>query len=202
MKKYIKTGIGILIVVVLAFLYAHIDKNSYLYDRNADTSAFISTGTLLEGESIRQEFTSQEGLLSGINLKCSILGDVSGVEVQYCLKDAETEQEIVSGIIRADEIKNNKFNLLEIEQIDAAKGNSYLFELTETGADTTNGVSFYVVPQKEEDAQVLYIKNHETEGALAARYVSHRFDAETFLVLLGFVAFIVVFMKLLYKLFK
>ena len=152
MKKYIKTGIGILIVVVLAFLYAHIDKNSYLYDRNADTSAFISTGTLLEGETISQEFTSQEGLLSGINLKCSILGDVSGVEVQYCLKDAETEQEIVSGIIRADEIKNNKFNLLEIEQIDAAKGNSYLFELTETGADTTNGVSFYVVPQKEEDA--------------------------------------------------
>ena len=41
MKKYIKTGIGILIIVVLAFLYAHIDKNSYLYDRNADTSAFI-----------------------------------------------------------------------------------------------------------------------------------------------------------------
>ena len=29
MKKYIKTGIGILIIVVLAFLYAHIDKNSY-----------------------------------------------------------------------------------------------------------------------------------------------------------------------------
>ena len=26
MKKYIKTGIGILIIVVLAFLYAHIDK--------------------------------------------------------------------------------------------------------------------------------------------------------------------------------
>ena len=42
----------------------------------------------------------------------------------------------------------------------------------------------------------------EAQGALAARYISHRFDVETFVVLLGFVAFIVIFMKLLYKLFK
>ena len=58
------------------------------------------------------------------------------------------------------------------------------------------------MPQKEEGAQVLGIKNNETPGALAARYISHRFDVETFVVLLGFVAFIVIFMKLLYKLFK
>lgn len=81
MKKYIKTGIGILIVVILAFLYAHIDKNSYLYDRNADTSTFISTGTLLEGETISQGFVSEEEILSGINMKCSVLGDASDVEV-------------------------------------------------------------------------------------------------------------------------
>lgn len=202
MKKYIKTGIGILIVVILAFLYAHIDKNSYLYDRNADTSAFISTGTLLDGEVISQEFVSQEDILSGINIKCSVLGDASDVEVQYRLLDAETGKEVASGSVKAEKIKNNKFNQFRIEQIDAAKGREYLFEMTETGADATNGVSFYVVPQKEEAAHRLHIKNNETEGALATRYVSHRFDVETFVVLLGFVAFIVIFMKLLYKLFK
>ncbi|MFR8353763.1 MAG: hypothetical protein ACLVB1_15070, partial [Blautia obeum] len=83
MKKYIKTGIGILIIVVLAFLYAHIDKNSYLYDRNADTSAFISTGVLLEGETISQEFVSEEDILDGLNIKCSVTGNVEDVEVQY-----------------------------------------------------------------------------------------------------------------------
>lgn len=202
MKKYIKTGTGILVVLILAFLYAHIDKNSYLYDRNADTSAFISTGTLLDGEVISQKFVSEEDILSGINIKCSVLGDASDVEVQYRLLDAENGKEVASGSVNADEIKNNKFNQFQIEQIDSAKETEYLFEITETGADATNGVSFYVVPQKEEDAHVLHIKNNETEGALAARYVSHRFDAETFVVLLGFVAFIVIFMKLLYKLFK
>ena len=89
-----------------------------------------------------------------------------------------------------------------MEPIDSAKGKEYLLEITETGADAANGVSFYVVPQKEEGAQVLNIKNNETEGSLAVRYVSHRFDMETFVVLLGFAAFIVIFMKLLYKLFK
>ncbi len=202
MKKYIKTGMGILIVVILAFLYAHIDKNSYLYDRNADTSTFISTGTLLDGEVISQEFVSEEDILNGMNIKCAVLGNASNVEVQYALRDADTKEEIVSENLKASEIKNNKFNQFEIKQIKSAKGKRYLFEITETGADAVNGVSFYVVPQKEKDAQILSIKEHETQGALAARYVSHRFDVETFVVLLGFVAFIVIFMKLLYKLFK
>ena len=202
MKKYIKTGIGILIVVILAFLYAHIDKNSYLYDRNADTSTFISTGTLLEGETISQGFVSEEEILSGINMKCSVLGDASDVEVQYSLRDIETGKAVASGSVKAGEINNNKFNQFWMEPIDSAKGKEYLLEITETGADAANGVSFYVVPQKEEGAQVLNIKNNETEGSLAVRYVSHRFDMETFVVLLGFAAFIVIFMKLLYKLFK
>ena len=202
MKKYVKTGIGILIIVVLAFLYAHIDKNSYLYDRNADTSAFISTGVLLEGETISQEFVSEEDILDGLNIKCSVTGNVEDVEVQYILRDAKTNKKVASGSTKASEIKNNKFNRFDIETVESAKGKEYLFEITETGADAANGVSFYVVPQKEEGAQVLSIKNNETQGALAARYISHRFDVETFVVLLGFVAFIVIFMKLLYKLFK
>ena len=79
MKKYIKTGIGILIVVILAFLYAHIDKNSYLYDRNADTSTFLNTGILLDGEKISQEFISEEDILDGMNNKCAVQGETAGV---------------------------------------------------------------------------------------------------------------------------
>ena len=100
-------------------------------------------------------------------------------------------------------LKNNKFNRFDIETVESAKGKEYLFEITETGADAANGVSFYVVPRKRRGSTSSeHLKNNETQGALAARYISHRFDVETFVVLLGFVAFIVIFMKLLYKLFK
>lgn len=202
MKKYIKTGIGILIVVILAFLYAHIDKNSYLYDRNADTSTFLNTGILLDGEKISQEFISEEDILDGMNIKCAVQGEAAGVEVHYTLQDVETKKEIASGTMKAGEIKNNKFNLFKVKQMNGTEGKRYLFEITETGADAANGVSFYVVPEKADTAQQLSIKNNETQGALAVRTVSHRFDVETFVVLLGFVLFIVIFMKLLYKLFK
>lgn len=202
MKKYIKTGIGILIVVILAFLYAHIDKNSYLYDRNADTSTFLNTGILLDGEKISQEFISEEDILDGMNIKCAVQGENAGVEVHYTLQDVETKKEIASGTMKAGEIKNNKFNLFKVKQMNGTEGKRYLFEITETGADAANGVSFYVVPEKADTAQQLSIKNNETQGALAVRTVSHRFDVETFVVLLGFVLFIVIFMKLLYKLFK
>lgn len=104
--------------------------------------------------------------------------------------------------MKAEEIKNNKFNLFKVKQMNGTEGKRYLFEITETGADAANGVSFYVVPEKADTAQQLSIKNNETQGALAIRTVSHRFDVETFVVLLGFVLFIVIFMKLLYKLFK
>ena len=202
MKKYIKTGMGILIVVILAFLYAHIDKNSYLYDRNADTSTFLNTGILLDGEKISQEFISEEDILDGMNIKCAVQGETAGVEVHYMLQDVETKKEIASGTMKAEEIKNNKFNLFKVKQMNGTEGKRYLFEITETGADAANGVSFYVVPEKADTAQQLSIKNNETQGALAIRTVSHRFDVETFVVLLGFVLFIVIFMKLLYKLFK
>ena len=46
------------------------------------------------------------------------------------------------------------------------------------------------------------IKNNDTDGTLVTRIISHRFDVETFIVFLGIVAFVAMFMKVLYKFFK
>lgn len=202
MKKKIKSGIGILIVVILSFLYAHVDKNTYYYDRNADTSTFIGTGILTEGQTLCQTFSCQEKVLNGMNVKAAAVGDVSNISVEYRVIEEETGKTVASGSVNGNEIRSNKFNVFEIEKLTDTKGKTYTFEIEEKGSDETNGISFYVVPQKEDTAQNVVIKGNETAGALAVRSISHRFDLETFLVLLGFVAFIVIFMKLLYKLFK
>ena len=49
MKKKIVSCLMVCVVIVFAYFYAYIDKNSYIYDRNADTSTFYSTGILTEG---------------------------------------------------------------------------------------------------------------------------------------------------------
>lgn len=199
MKKKIKSIAIALIVIALAFLYAHIDKNTYLYDRNAELESYVQTGVLQEGETISQTFFCREEALDGINLKSTIVGSVDNVLLEYAIIDNETG-EITKETAKGTEIKNNKFNEYTFPRINGAKDKSYTLTLSETGTDLSNGVSFYIDSTKAKES--LSVKGNETQGSLVVRLISHRFDLETFIVLLGFIAFVVVFIKVLYGLFE
>lgn len=200
MKKAIKSTAIVLIVAGLAFFYAHIDKNIYLYDRHSEMESYIQTGVLLEGETISQTFSSREKVLNGINLKSLVIGSTENVVLEYTIVDNETG-EAAEGTIKAAEIKSNKFNKYTFPEINHAEGREYTLTLKETGTDVNNGISFYIDPSEDTD-ETLSVRKNETRGALVVRLISHRFDTETLIVLLGFITFIVVFIKVLYKLFK
>lgn len=200
MKRKIKSIVIALAVTGLAFLYAHIDKNTYLYDRNADLESYVQTGVLLEGETISQTFFCQEKVLDGINLKSAVIGDAENVILEYMITDNKTG-EVTGGTVKGTEINANKFNKYLFQRIDDAKDKSYTLVLKAAGTDINNGVSFYIDQTKNKEGQ-LSIREQEAQGSLVVRLVSHKFDVETFVVLLGFVAFIVTFIKVLYKLFR
>lgn len=200
MKRKIRLIVIALVVIGLAFLYAHIDKNTYLYDRNADLESYVQTGVLLEGETISQTFFCQEDVLDGINLKSAVIGNVDGVTLEYIITDNKTG-EATGGTVKGTEINANKFNKYMFPKIENAKDKSYTLVLKETGTDINNGVSLYI-DQTENKERQLSIREQETEGSLVVRLVSHKFDVETFVVLLGFAVFIVIFIKVLYKLFR
>lgn len=200
MKKIIKRGIVLIIILFCAFLYAHIDKLTYLYDRNIDTENFVNTGVIVDSV-ISQTFTNQENSLDGIQAKCSITGDVTDVQIVYTLVDLETDEVIAKGTKQGLDIKNNRFNKFEFEQVTKCRGKNYKITFEEQGADETNGISFYIVPEIQKNMQ-LNVKGNSTQGIMVARMITHRFDVETFGVILIFVAYIAAFMKLLYKLFK
>ena len=200
MKKKIVPWLLICIVIILAYFYAYIDKNSYIYDKNADTGSFYSTGILVEGEEIAQTFTAEEKSIDGLNLKISLLGNVEDVIVNYTILN-EGDEVIFTGNVAASELKNSKFNRLEIPKITGTKEKEYTVVLSEEKTDEQNGVAFYIVPGSKTNHQ-LTIKGNETDGTLIARSICHRFDVETFIVLLGIIVFVAVFMKILYKLFR
>lgn len=200
MKKKVISVLVICVVIAASFLYAHIDKNIYLYDRNADTSTFYNTGVLKEGEEIRQTFLSEEETLDGLNIKVAMSGNVEDVVLKYTLLNDESEK-LFTGTVSASELENNKFNKLEMHGITATKEKQYTVLLNVENSDEQNGISFYVEPTKQGEHQ-LNIRGVEEEGTLVARVISHRFDGETFFVLLGMIAFVAAFMKILYKFFK
>lgn len=200
MKKIIYMVIIGVVILGFSYIYAHIDKNSYIYDRNADTSLFYGTGILKSDQSIEQTFISEEETIDGINLKVSKIGNVENVVLHYYLTDMQTG-ETVAASISANELDNNKFNQLATPQIMEARGKTYTLTLKVENSDEQNGVSFYVVPGKVEGQQLTVMEN-ASEGVLVVRMICHRFDIETFVVLLGIILFVVVFMKKLYKSFR
>ena len=200
MKKKIISCFVICVVIVLSYFYAHIDKNSYIYNRNADTGTFYSTGILEEGEEIMQSFIAEEDAIDGINIKVSMAGNVEKVVVKYAILD-ENATKLYEGTIPAVQLEGNKFNQLEVEKIEDTKGKTYTLVLSAENANEQNGVAFYLEPGRYFE-QKLMIKGNETDGTIVMRSICHRFDVETFVVLLGMVAFVTGFMKVLYKLFK
>ena len=197
-KAIIKTGILSVVVIALAYVYSHVDKNSYLYDRNTDT--FNSIGVLEGNGSIQQTFVAQDKSIDGVNIKVTSVGDVEDVVVHYSLVDKVTG-DTVTQKVAAKNLKSNKFNYLELPTVQDAKGKTFTVIFTAENADEENGIIFYTVPVKKTNHK-LHVDGEQQEGILAMRTVCHRFDTETFVVLLGIVVFVVLFMRTLYKSFR
>lgn len=204
MKDKVKKILYMIIIGVavlgFSYIYAHIDKNTYIYDRNVDAGLYYGTGILENDKTVEQVFTSDEDVIEGINLKVGIFGNAENVVLHYALTDMQTGERYAASV-PANQIENNKINKLETPKIAQAKGKQYTLTLSSENADEQNGVGFYVVPGKVEDQQ-LTVRDGGVDGVLVVRLLCHRFDVETFVVLLGIILFVAIFMKKLYKSFS
>lgn len=198
----IKKFILIIVIVLVAFFYAHIDKNYYLYDRNQDSSEYVSTGILEDGM-LSQKFVAESDNLDGINIKTSVYGDADKVKILYQIFDVSTNEVVAEGEVEGIEIKSGKFLNIKFDRVTDVRDKEYLLQIEEEGADDANGIGFSIGASKDSEvSKELLIKGKNTEGSLICRVIEHRFDVETFVMFLVFVVYIVVFMKVLYKMFK
>lgn len=198
--KRVRQIIGVIIVLVFAYFYAHIAKMHMIYDKNVDNSEYVSMG-ILEDQRVEQKFVCEEDKLDGIYVKCQVIGEVSEVEVKYTISERSDEEPIASGSFPASELKASKFNKLVFDTIEGCKGKEYILNIWSEPISARKGVSFYYQPETEEGTE-LTIGGSGIKGTMIMRTVTNRFDMETFCVVIIFIAFIAAFMKILYKLFE
>lgn len=201
MKKKLSLILLGIAVLAVAFLYAYIDKNTYIYDRNTDSSELVGTGIPGDAEEITQSFTCIEDSIDGINLKATVNGEAEKVSVEYSLIEEKSGEVVRTETVLGSEIKNNHFNILRFKTINETKGKNYILRLSESGTSDNTGISFYL-SEREGTKGVLKVKGQQMKGSLAVRVLTHRFDLETFVVFLGIFAFITGFLNILYKMFK
>ena len=200
MKKKIQVIIAGIIIVAGSFLYAHIGKNNYIYDRAVDTSEYITTGSFLN-ETVQERFKSNEDTLDGVRVKCRITGTPSDTVIKYSLTDAETQKVVANGETKATDLESGKFYNFKFDTVKNCKDKEYIFSIGTEGEIPDNAVLF-CFERKTEQGTKFWINDEETDGTLIMKAVTNRFDAETFCVLLLFIVYVIAFMKFLYKLFK
>lgn len=199
MKKKIGWSIFALILIVCTCLYAVIDKNNSIYDREIDSSDYISV-ELGEGDTLTQSFVSAEDFLDGINIKMSVTGEPEGKEVSYKLKDSEGK-EVVSGKMLLEDLESGKYFTLKFDRLSGCKDQEYILEFTVSQSADGGMVIVYDVPEAQEGT-AFSLKGEKIDGTLALRTITHRFDVETFIVTGIFLIYVFFFVRWLTKVFK
>ena len=201
MKSKIKVIVIGLIILCLAGVYAIIDKAVSIYDTSCDTSAFQSI-TLEQGKKLEQSFVCKENHMDGISLKVAADGvlDKSRVVMAYKIIEKDSKEVVAQGKKDLKKVRNGKFFKIKFDRIDATKDKKYMLEMSVQECPTGSIRVFYT-PGSNENATLIY-DGQTIEGVGVIRSLTHRFDLETFIVTLCFAAYIILFMRWLYKLFE
>lgn len=202
MKKKLKKLMGVILLVIVAFLYAHIAKVHNIYNTEIDPSEYGNTGILTE-LGVKQEFVCAEENLDGIRIKSTVTESAEQMLLDYSLKNLSTGEVVASGQAEGKEVKNSKFFEIPFERIQNCK--DARFELTVVSnvpMGTAFGVGFAYEKVREENTALQVAGQDVEEGTLILKTVTNRFDFETFCVFLVFALYVILFMSFLYRLFK
>ena len=199
MGKTIKYGLGICILVLLTGLYSFVDKKYPVYDTAVPTEEFILCDEVSEGTEYSQTFVNVGKSLKAVNVKCVVNDEDSAGILNYAICD-ENGKEIRLGEKKICDLKSAKFNNFSFDPIEESEGKTYTFKIwSEEKAGSS--VSLYKIFSTKKGTHLMENQN-EVEGTLVLRSVTHMFDWETFVVVLCFLAYIIVFIRILYKFFR
>ncbi|MGO5547918.1 hypothetical protein ACTQW9_01360 [Lachnospiraceae bacterium LCP19S3_B12] len=200
MKKRLPVIIGIVLTIVIAFLYGNTKKTHGIYDNNVNTAVYSGIGVLAEGETVTQTFICQEDKLDGFSIKSDVSGNYGAATVFLKVMNAETGEVLTEGQESGGNVKARKLHYYKVPTISDCKGKTLILQVSESNTTATDGVSLYYQPSSETGK--LLVKNSSVSGTFVMKTVTERFDLETFAVMLFSEWFIWGFLWFLYRLFK
>lgn len=203
MKKKIVWLIFILVALGATFLYSYIDQAKPVYNQDIAVEEYIPCEELVDDYTISQEFVAEQETIKAVTIKCKTFSDkiIPSADINYTIADKDTGDIVGTGEVNASEIKNSKFYEFEFNKLTSCYGKTYVFGLSSQNAKQGESISVYKTAERNEDTQ-LKVNGENVEGTLVLRTISHIFSWETFLVVICFIIYIYLFIKILYKFFR
>lgn len=181
------------VLLIAAFLYAHIHKANAIYDRQTDNTMYRVMD--LSQASVTQEFVSTEDSMCAVKIKCQQAGEAPDQKIILRLEECDTGKTVAQSEMDYDKIKNGKFNEFSFDTINNCRGKRYRICIEE------EPIVLYTEPVTEEGTE-LKINSEENEGTLILKTVTYRFDTETFFVFLFLILYVYGFFQFLSWLFS
>jgi hypothetical protein len=122
-------------------------------------------------------------------------------ELTYRIVEKESGEVAVEGVIVPADLEDNDFNQFTFSPISDSKNKIYLLEIEDQGAPAGDGITVFTT-NKNKDSQTLTVNDETSDQALVAKISMRYFNVEDFVVLLALFAYVVGFIKLLYRFLK
>ena len=191
MKKW-KYVIVAIVGILFAVIYSFRTWPAEIYDNNIDSTLYTNVGELTEGSKVSQQFTCTQNGLNSLELTMSNLGQECEAEYAWTLTETESEKVVAKGEFTAGEVDNSKNMVLKLSELEESKGKQYVLTI-ETVMTTDRSLN--------EDGK-LSINGKELSQVLVMKEQMKYFNTETFIVLLGLIAYLVFLITFLNRLFK
>lgn len=167
---------------------------------NTESVTFPVTGEISQGMVITQGFTCKYDNLTGISIKISNLGHEVDSEISYKLK--EQGKIIVEGRIDCSKLESGSINEINFSQsIENSKDKTYVIELQDSDTTEGSGIALYTTDSGELAGQ-LSINQEKHDQVLMLKALCTRFNLEHFIVFLGLMLYLALFVMVLNKFFN
>lgn len=209
--KIVKRVIFCILALIVAGVYSYGVWPRAIYDTDIGANSYENTGALEEGTVVKQQFLCTDDGMCGLKIKLTKQDSQTIGQYKWAITEQESGKEIGSGIIDESSTENKEFvsasaqergNIeLEVPLQKQSKDNIYVLSIEGSRVQEDETMAIYIT-EKGENAKELMVDKESIDKACVIKVEYKRFNVETFIVFVGIIIYLIVFVKFMYRLFR
>ena len=198
MKKVIKPIIYVCAILVISLFRTFLCSwEVAIYDTGVEGDGYGNFGQLSGNSYIEQSFSCEMNGLEGVQVQPVTFNRTENGTLIYQLIDKETQETVAEGTVDTTGWEDAKFTEITFQRVEESKGREYVLRIQADNTPDGKGISFYTT-QKQEDTS-LSLNGEDRDECLVLKTVYKTFNLQEFIDFAGMMAYILLFIKLLYK---